>query len=76
MEEFKRAYHTRRTRDLYGALHEQVHPGSALEIAELRLETEEELREWREKRRKGRVKVKLDHEQYVDLGKVVEVRNI
>ncbi|MEK4192205.1 hypothetical protein NYE59_03875 [Paenibacillus sp. FSL L8-0323] len=48
----------------------------ALEIAELRLETEEELREWREKRRKGRVKVKLDHEQYVDLGKVVEVRNI
>ncbi|MBT2289057.1 restriction endonuclease-like protein [Paenibacillus albidus] len=48
----------------------------ALEIAELRLETEEELREWREKRRKGRVKVKLDHERYVDLGKVVEVRNI
>ncbi|ASA25718.1 restriction endonuclease-like protein [Paenibacillus donghaensis] len=48
----------------------------AIEIAELRLETEEELREWREKRRKGRVKVKLDHEQYVDLGKVVEVRNI
>ncbi|MFE4713233.1 DUF2357 domain-containing protein [Paenibacillus sp. NPDC056722] len=48
----------------------------ALEIAELRLETEEDLREWREKRRKGRVKVKLDHEQYVDLGKVVEVRNI
>jgi ferredoxin-fold anticodon binding domain-containing protein len=36
----------------------------ALEIAELRLETEEELREWREKRRKGRVKVKLDPEQY------------
>lgn len=48
----------------------------ALEIAELRLETEEDIREWREKRRKGRVKVKLDHEQYVDLGKVVEVRNI
>ncbi|MFC3749535.1 DUF2357 domain-containing protein [Paenibacillus sp. GCM10012306] len=48
----------------------------ALEIAELRLETEEDLREWREKRRKGRVKVKLDHKQYVDLGKVVEVRNI
>ncbi|AIQ66932.1 restriction endonuclease-like protein [Paenibacillus graminis] len=48
----------------------------ALEIAELRLETEEDLREWREKRRKGRVKVKLDHEQYVDLGKVVEVRSI
>ncbi|WP_339812199.1 restriction endonuclease-like protein [Paenibacillus sp. FSL R7-0189] len=48
----------------------------ALEIAELRLETEGDLREWREKRRRGRVKVKLDHEQYVDLGKVVEVRNI
>lgn len=47
----------------------------ALEIAELRLETEEDIREWREKRRKGRVQVKLDHEQYVDLGKVVEVRN-
>ncbi|QQZ63262.1 restriction endonuclease-like protein [Paenibacillus sonchi] len=48
----------------------------ALEIAELRLETEEALREWREKRRKGRVKVKLDHEEFVDLGRVVEVRNI
>ncbi|NUU61086.1 DUF2357 domain-containing protein [Paenibacillus agri] len=48
----------------------------ALEIAELRLDTEEDIQEWREKRRKGRVKVKLDHEQYVDLGKVVEVRNI
>lgn len=48
----------------------------ALEIAELRLETEEDIREWREKRRRGKVKVKLDHEQYVDLGKVVEVRNI
>ncbi|MFP4978266.1 DUF2357 domain-containing protein [Paenibacillus sp. CN-4] len=48
----------------------------ALEIAELRLETEEALREWREKRRKGRVQVKLDHEEYVDLGRVVEVWNI
>lgn len=48
----------------------------ALEIAELRLETEDALREWREKRRKGRVQVKLDHEEYVDLGRVVEVRNI
>ncbi|AIQ50665.1 restriction endonuclease-like protein [Paenibacillus sp. FSL R7-0331] len=48
----------------------------ALELAELRLETEEALREWREKRRKGRVQVKLDHEEYVDLGRVVEVRNI
>lgn len=48
----------------------------ALEIAELRLESEEDLREWREKRRKGRVQVKLDHDQYVDLGRVVEVVNI
>ncbi|MEK5034719.1 restriction endonuclease-like protein [Paenibacillus sp. FSL R7-0302] len=48
----------------------------ALELAELRLETEEALREWREKRRRGRVKVRLDHEEYVDLGRVVEVRNI
>lgn len=48
----------------------------ALEIAELRLDTEEALREWREKRRKGRVQVRLDHEEYVDLGRVVEVRNI
>ncbi|WP_342438324.1 hypothetical protein NSS79_03705 [Paenibacillus sp. FSL L8-0436] len=48
----------------------------ALEIAELRLETEEDIREWRKKRRRGKVKVKLDHEQYVDLGRVVEVRNI
>ncbi|WP_156123774.1 hypothetical protein [Paenibacillus sp. FSL R7-0273] len=48
----------------------------ALELAELRLETEEALREWREKRRKGRVQVKLNHEEYVDLGRVVEVRNI
>ncbi|MNF00792.1 hypothetical protein D3C80_1996760 [compost metagenome] len=48
----------------------------ALELAELRLETEEAMREWREKRRKGRVQVKLDHEEYVDLGRVVEVRNI
>lgn len=45
----------------------------AFEIAELRLETEEDLREWREKRRKGKVKVTVDHEQFVDLGKVVEV---
>lgn len=47
-----------------------------MELAELRLETEEDIREWREKRRRGKVKVKLDHEQYVDLGRVVEVRNI
>ena len=38
----------------------------AFEIAELRLETEEDLREWREQRRLGPVKVELDHDQ-VDL---------
>ncbi|WP_187355491.1 hypothetical protein ['Paenibacillus yunnanensis' Narsing Rao et al. 2020] len=48
----------------------------ALEIAELRLETEDALREWREKRRRDRVQVKLDHAEYVDLGRVVEVRNV
>ncbi len=38
----------------------------AEEVAELRLDNEEELREWREKRRIGNVKVKLDRE-YADL---------
>jgi predicted component of viral defense system (DUF524 family) len=38
----------------------------ALEIAELKLETEEDLREWREYRRLGPVKIELDHDQ-VDL---------
>ncbi|USB33938.1 restriction endonuclease-like protein [Paenibacillus sp. YPG26] len=38
----------------------------ALEIAELRLETDEDLAQWREQRRLGTVKVKLDHDQ-VDL---------
>uniref|UniRef100_UPI00269AEC07 DUF2357 domain-containing protein n=1 Tax=Paenibacillus sp. FSL H8-0548 TaxID=1920422 RepID=UPI00269AEC07 len=38
----------------------------ALEIAELKLETEEDLRAWREQRRLGPVTVELDHEQ-VDL---------
>ncbi|MBP2117206.1 restriction endonuclease-like protein [Cohnella lubricantis] len=33
----------------------------AIELPELRLDTEEQLREWREKRRRGKVKVKLDH---------------
>jgi len=37
----------------------------AEEFEELRLGTVEELREWREKRRLGKVKVELDHE-YVD----------
>ncbi|RXZ77499.1 DUF2357 domain-containing protein [Paenibacillaceae bacterium] len=48
----------------------------AREIAELRLETEQDLREWREKRRLGKVKVKLDHEEFVDLGRVVEVERV
>lgn len=42
----------------------------AREIAEMKLETEEELREWREKRRMGRVKVEIDHED-VDLANQV-----
>jgi len=42
----------------------------AHEIAELRLENEEQLKEWREKRRRGNVKVELDH-HYVDLAKRV-----
>lgn len=42
----------------------------AMEIAELKLETEEDLVKWREQRRAGSVKVELDHEQ-VDLAKRV-----
>ncbi len=42
----------------------------AREIAEMKLETEEELQEWREKRRMGRIKVEIDHED-VDLAKQV-----
>ncbi|MGG1518253.1 restriction endonuclease-like protein [Paenibacillus oryzisoli] len=42
----------------------------AKEVSELRLETEEELREWREKRRVGKVRVALDRE-HVDLGSAV-----
>ncbi|MEW9672868.1 DUF2357 domain-containing protein [Ammoniphilus sp. 3BR4] len=46
----------------------------AKEIAELRLETEEDLMEWREKRRLGKVRVELDREE-VDLAeKVLGVR--
>ena len=37
----------------------------AEELAELRLSTEAELSDWREKRRLGKVKVELDN-QYVD----------
>ncbi|MEK4509153.1 restriction endonuclease-like protein [Paenibacillus sp. FSL K6-2524] len=45
----------------------------AQEIAELKLESEEELRQWREKRRLGKVKVTLNH-SYVDLAdKVLDV---
>lgn len=43
----------------------------AKEIAELKLETEEQLSEWREKRRRGVVKVELDHVQ-VDLAKQIK----
>lgn len=42
----------------------------AREIAELRLENDEQLKIWREKRRLGKVKVQLDH-HYVDLAKRV-----
>ncbi|MGO4372494.1 nuclease domain-containing protein, partial [Paenibacillus sp. MCAF20] len=45
----------------------------ALEIAELKLETDEDLTTWREQRRQGAVKVELDHEQ-VDLATVMGVR--
>ncbi|MDQ0885105.1 hypothetical protein QFZ81_000193 [Paenibacillus sp. V4I9] len=39
----------------------------AKEVSELRLDTEEELSDWREKRRVGKVKVTLDRE-HLDLG--------
>jgi hypothetical protein len=42
----------------------------AQEIAELRLETEEQLKEWRQKRRQGKIRVDLDHEN-VDQAKRV-----
>lgn len=44
-----------------------------LEIAELKLETEEQLQEWREKRRQGKVKVDLDRE-YIDHAEVKGIR--
>jgi len=45
----------------------------AHELAELRLESDEDLRQWREKRRQGQVKVVLDNE-YVDLAqRVIDV---
>lgn len=48
----------------------------AAEIAELKLETEEDIIQWREHRRVGSVKVELDHEQ-VDLAKrVLGIRSL
>lgn len=46
----------------------------AEELAELRLRTEEELSDWREKRRLGKVKVELDNEYVDKAGKVLGVR--
>jgi predicted component of viral defense system (DUF524 family) len=46
----------------------------ALEIAELKLETEEDLREWREQRRLGPVTVDLDHEQVDLASRVLGIR--
>lgn len=46
----------------------------AEELAELRLSTDEELSDWREKRRLGKVKVELDNEYVDKAGKVLEVR--
>lgn len=48
----------------------------AIEIAELKLETEEDLREWREQRRLGPVKVELDHEQVDLASRVLNVGRI
>lgn len=44
-----------------------------MEIAELKLENEEELLVWREARRRGRVEVKLDHDHIDDANKVISV---
>ena|GEM_PF-3493891 len=46
----------------------------AVEIAELKLESEEDLAKWREQRRAGSVTIELDHDQ-VDLAKRVYVRD-
>ncbi|MGE7274478.1 DUF2357 domain-containing protein [Brevibacillus panacihumi] len=45
------------------------------EISELRLDDEDQLKLWREKRRRGKVKVVLDHE-YIDLAKKVRVEEV
>lgn len=58
-------------RGIYTALYTSKYMfDRALEIAELKLETEEDLIKWREQRRVGAVKVELDHDQ-VDLAKRV-----
>lgn len=58
-------------RGIYTALYTSKYMfDRALEIAELKLETEEDLIKWREQRRIGMVKVELDHDQ-VDLAKRV-----
>jgi hypothetical protein len=58
-------------RGIYTALYTSKYIfNRAAEIAELRLETEEDIIQWREQRRVGSVKVELDHEQ-VDLAKRV-----
>ncbi|MNJ71464.1 hypothetical protein D3C77_680090 [compost metagenome] len=46
----------------------------AHEIAELKLENDEDLRKWREARRVGKVKVELDHRDVDLAGSVVEIR--
>ncbi|WP_316246792.1 DUF2357 domain-containing protein [Paenibacillus ihumii] len=46
----------------------------ASEIAELKLENDEDLRKWREARRVGKVKVELDHTDVDLAGSVVEIR--
>lgn len=46
----------------------------ASEIAELKLENEEDLRQWREARRVGKVKVQLDHKDVDLAGPVVGIR--
>ncbi|AZK45342.1 restriction endonuclease-like protein [Paenibacillus lentus] len=46
----------------------------AHEIAELKLENDEDLRQWREARRVGKVKVELDHADVDLAGSVVEIR--
>ena len=45
----------------------------AVEIAELKLDTEEDIRQWREQRRHGRVKVELDHDQVDLASRVLEI---